>query len=79
MTPIDWNDSEPGFPDFLPPEKPTPKRLTASEAQERLSGILNAAGVYADISTSYAYIHFPDGARFSESQLNIRAEGYTNR
>lgn len=78
MTPIEWNDSEPGFPDFLPP-KPEPKRLTASEAQERLNGILNAAGVYADISTSYAYVKFPDGALFSESQLNIMAEGYPER
>jgi hypothetical protein len=78
MTPIEWNDSEPGFPDFLPPA-PTHRRLTEKDAAWRLKGILEAAGVDADIRTEYAYVKFPDGAVFSEAYLSIDAAGYTPR
>jgi hypothetical protein len=82
MTPVDWNDNEPTFPDFLPPSTPN-ARLTQDAAQARIKGILEAAGVRGAIvvgpAGSYVYLDFPDGAVYSECGLFVSAEGYTRR
>jgi hypothetical protein len=84
MTPIEWNDSAPGFPDHLPP-KPVVVRLTRKEAEERIEGVLAAAGIDLDLfavenGTMDVAITFPDGATYANDfAINLLAEGYSNR
>lgn len=78
MTPIEWNDSEPGFPDFLPPLPKNAQDLTPEQAKERLEGLLEAAGVSAAIF-GYAFIEFPDGKVLQPANVFIDAKGYNRR
>jgi hypothetical protein len=79
MTPIEWNDSEPGFPDHLPP-KPEPRKLTQAEVQRRIKGVLEAAGIECLI-TGRISAEFPDGAKCSYTPLCMEtdARGYLGR
>jgi hypothetical protein len=82
--PVEWHDNEPTFPDFLPP-KPEPKQLSREEAEARLEGVLEAAGISLDLYASEGGMvdviaTFPDGAAFRETdRINLLAEGYTKR
>jgi hypothetical protein len=78
MTPVTWNDSEPGFPDFLPP-KPAPVRLADDEAVQRLKGVLEAAGIELDGFLEAMDVKFPDGAVAVLDWRYIEANGYTRR
>jgi hypothetical protein len=78
MTPIEWNDSEPGFPDHLPP-KP---EITKEEAIERIEGVLKAAGIKASLYGCSCCgefdVTFPDGATCSDTSIgSIEVDGYT--
>jgi hypothetical protein len=88
MTPIEWNDSEPGFPDHLPPEKPSNPvvvALTRQEAEERIERVLEAAGISLDLFAVEGGVvdviaTFPDGATYTNNfAINILAEGYEIR
>jgi hypothetical protein len=70
VTPIEWNESEPGFPDFLPP-KPEPQRLTEEEVVWRIKGVLKAAGIEAFITDARISAVFPDGAEAFYQQLEL--------
>jgi hypothetical protein len=82
VTPIEWNDSEPGFPDFLPP-KPAPKKLTLEETKERLEGVLKAAGIKIKLGgcgccgSPFVEATFPDGATSDVDDLKLDVDGYT--
>jgi hypothetical protein len=82
---VEWNDSEPTFPDFLPPLPPK-REITYAEAAERIERVLEAAGVKLKLGFSnYDYwldmdAEFPDGARFvGVGAFSIEARGYTRR
>ena len=77
--PVEWHDNEPTFPDFLPP-KPEPVLLTAYEAQERIKGVLEAAGITCLITGRISAV-FPDGAKCSYTHLCVEAgaRGYLGR
>jgi hypothetical protein len=79
--PIEWNDSEPGFPDHLP-TKLEKREISHEEAIERIAGVLKAAGIKA-----YMYgcsccgefsVTFPDGATCDADQVGlIEVDGYS--
>jgi hypothetical protein len=78
--PIEWNDSEPGFPDHLPPKA----ELTPEDAQARIEGVLKAAGIRVHIGSCgccppWMRVTFPDGATFEGDIDHIDADGYTHR
>jgi hypothetical protein len=66
VTPIDWNDSEPAFPDFLPPLQK--RELTREEVVARLDGVLKANGITVSLQSCGCCggvemkVSFPDGA-----------------
>ena len=74
---IEWNDSEPCFPDFLPP---LPKRLwlNPEEIRERIEGVLQAAGIKAYFRATDVEITFPDGERGLDD-FNVYVDGYPQR
>lgn len=81
MTPIEWNDSEPGFPDFLPP-LPKPPVLDKDEATERLEGVLKAAGIKLSMRgcscCGYFSVTFPDGSTCEDIEVGaIEVDGYS--
>lgn len=80
--PVEWHDNEPTFPDF-PPPLPGPSRITQDDAQARIKGILDAAGVRGAIvvgpAGSYVYLEFPDGTVYSENGLFVSADGHPRR
>jgi hypothetical protein len=78
MTPCEWNDSEPGFPDFMPP-KAAPVELTSAQVAERIKGILEAAGVDLYITKARVSARFPDGAHCCYLPFEVQAAGYTRR
>jgi hypothetical protein len=75
MTPIEWNDSEPGFPDHLPPLPPV-LHINDTECRARLQGVLKAAGIKIWFCGSMD-VTFPDGATFADDGLIIEADGYS--
>jgi hypothetical protein len=82
MTPVEWNDSEPGYPDFLPPK---PVTLSRADAEDRIERVLAAAGIDVDIwaleggSVDFTAT-FPDGAVYEGRDIiNIVALGYSHR
>jgi hypothetical protein len=82
MNPVDWNEYEPAFPDFLPPVQK--RELTKDEAVERLEGVLKAAGIkismYGCSCCGEFSVTFPDGATCDDNQVGeIEADGYTRR
>jgi hypothetical protein len=77
MTPVEWNDSEPGFPDFLPPITRKPE-ITREQAEWRLKAVLEAAGIIANFYGS-ALLSFPDGVVYGPAEFTVNAEGYTRR
>lgn len=79
MTPVEWNEFEPTFPDFLPP-KPEPVKLTEAEVRERIKGVLEAAGIECLITGRISAL-FPDGAKCSYTHLCVEADtrGYLGR
>jgi hypothetical protein len=85
MNPVDWNEYEPTFPDFLPPvEKPQPVVLNDADAQSRIEGVLKAAGIKVRIGSCgccppWMVATFPDGAVFDGDIDTIAADGYTRR
>jgi hypothetical protein len=74
MTSIEWNDSEPGFPDFLPPITRKPA-LSREDAELRMKGVLEAAGIIASIYGT-VLISFPDGVVYGPGEFTVNAEGY---
>lgn len=78
---IEWNDSEPTFPDFLPPLEPKPTvHLTAAQAKERIEGVLDAAGIAVDVWIESTWkMEFPDGAKCYEENFYIESTGYPKR
>jgi hypothetical protein len=83
---VEWNDNEPMFPDFLPPiKKPEPVKLPRAEAERRIEGVLEAAGISLDLfacegGTVELIATFPDGATYEcDGAINLLAEGYTRR
>jgi hypothetical protein len=79
MTPVEWNDSEPGFPDFLPP-KPTGRRhLSDTEVRERIEGILKASGIKIQCVLLDVCAHFPDGTYAFTDGIDVFADGLNFR
>jgi hypothetical protein len=73
MTPVEWNDSEPGFPDFLPPKLPW---MTPEEGCARIEGVLRAAGIKAYFRAEDVEITFPDG-ELCLDDFTVLVDGYT--
>lgn len=83
MTPVDWHDNEPTFPDFLPP-KPQPVELTPEDAQKRIEGVLRASGITVRIGSCgccppWMVATFPDGATFDGDIDTIDADGLSHQ
>jgi hypothetical protein len=76
--PIEWNDSEPGFPDFLPPQT-DPVALMPEQVAERIKGILEAVGVDVYITGARISARFPDGAGCCYLPFEVNAQGTTRR
>lgn len=55
MTPIDWNDAEPMFPDFLPPSRENPTPLTGRRRFKITSEGLVLQVEYSKWSDVYMY------------------------
>jgi hypothetical protein len=76
--PIEWNDSEPGFPDHLPPVPKKPLWLPPAEIRERIEGVLKAAGIDAYFNATDVEITFPDGARGLDD-FSVYVKGFERR
>lgn len=82
MPPVTWNESEPFFPDFLPPVETT--ELTEEQATERLKGVLEAAGITGLLSGCNCCgdmtLTFPDGATYHGNEVGyIEFDGLSHQ
>ncbi|MCP1937369.1 hypothetical protein J2R95_003164 [Bradyrhizobium japonicum] len=75
--PVEWHDNEPEFPDFLPPIKRKPV-LSREEATQRLTGVLEAAGITAALFGT-ALISFPDGTVYGPLDFSVVSRGHPER
>jgi hypothetical protein len=58
-------------------------RITQEEAQERIAGVLKAAGIKAEIAGCSCCgifdVEFPDGARINTDEVWIKCDGLSHQ